>query len=303
MPSSSASSTESVWAASSSARVVWGSSSRTGRREGSRRRTSSSSCSASGTSSAARGSSHAAGGDARRARRRGRDRRRSPRTRDRRADARPARDRRPALRPPRHAVGDEDRARDLRPRRVRGGVGGRRPVGRRDARAPPHPADGRERSVGDLPRRPRRCRARLEEPSRRRSGRVARARDEARRRHRRLGFLAFGALVGLALASALAVFAFSQRSDAREQARVAKGGQLVASALSLLGSDPELALAFGARGGARRPDVSGRRTPCAMRSTASRERAIVDVGHPLVVPGVDRTGSRALVVDADREPA
>ena len=82
---------------------------------------------------------------------------------------------------------------------------------------------------------------------------VARARDDARRRHRRLGLLAFGALVGLALASALALFAFSQRSDAREQARVAKGGQLVASALSLLGSDPELALAFALEGAAVDP--------------------------------------------------
>ena len=49
---------------------------------------------------------------------------------------------------------------------------------------------------------------------------VERARQEARRRHRRLAFLAFGALVGLALAVGLAVFAFSQRSEARDQARV-----------------------------------------------------------------------------------
>ncbi len=57
------------------------------------------------------------------------------------------------------------------------------------------------------------------------------AKEEARRRHRRLGFLAFGALVGLAAAAALAAFAFSQRSEARDQARVATGGQLVERAL------------------------------------------------------------------------
>ncbi|HWO80279.1 MAG TPA: hypothetical protein VNM44_07460, partial [Gaiella sp.] len=48
---------------------------------------------------------------------------------------------------------------------------------------------------------------------------VERARAEARRRHRRLAFLAFGALVALAGMTALAVFAFSQRGEARDQAR------------------------------------------------------------------------------------
>ena len=127
---------------------------------------------------------------------------------------------------------------------------------------------------------------------------VERARAEARRRHRRLGFLAFGALVALAATTALAVFAFSQRSDARDQARVAKGGQLVASALSQLGGDPELALALGVE--AARVDPTPQAED-ALRDAlaASRERAIVDVGHPLVSLELDRTGSRALVVGAD----
>ena len=111
---------------------------------------------------------------------------------------------------------------------------------------------------------------------------VARAREESRRRHRRLGFLAFGALVGLALASALAVFAFSQRSDAREQAQVAMSGQLVASALSLIDSDPELGLALALE--AARVDPNPRAEDALRRTlAASRERAIYDVGHPLVV--------------------
>ena len=110
---------------------------------------------------------------------------------------------------------------------------------------------------------------------------VARAREEARRRHRRLGFLAFGALVGLALASALAVFAFSQRSEAREQARDAKAGQLVASSLSMLGSDPELALELAREGAALDPTP---RAEEALRLSldASRQRAVYDVGHPVV---------------------
>ncbi len=127
---------------------------------------------------------------------------------------------------------------------------------------------------------------------------VARAREESRRRHRRLGLLAFGALVGLALASALAVFAFSQRSEAREQARIARSGQLAASALSLVDTDPELGLALALE--AARIDPN-QRAEDALRQTlgASRERAIIDVGRPLLSLELDRNGSRALVVGAD----
>jgi WD40 repeat protein len=127
---------------------------------------------------------------------------------------------------------------------------------------------------------------------------VERARQEARRRHRRLAFLAFGALVGLTLATGLAVFALSQRSEARDQARVARGGQLVASSLSLLDSDPEAGLALALEAASIDP------TPRAEDSlrqalAASRERGVIDVGHPLVGLELDRSGSRALVVGAD----
>ena len=127
---------------------------------------------------------------------------------------------------------------------------------------------------------------------------VAREREESRRRHRRLGLLAFGALVGLALASALAVFALAQRSDAQEQARIARSGQLAASALSLIDTDPELGLALALE--AARVDPNARAED-ALRQTlrTSRERSIIDVGHPLVSLELDRGGSRALVVGAD----
>ena len=108
---------------------------------------------------------------------------------------------------------------------------------------------------------------------------VERAREEARRRHRRLAFLAFGALVALALATALAIFAFSQRSEARDQARVATGGQLVASALSLLDTDPELGLALALE--AARVDPTPRAEDALRQSlAASRERGVIDVGSP-----------------------
>ncbi len=128
---------------------------------------------------------------------------------------------------------------------------------------------------------------------------VERAREEARRRHRRLAFLTLGALVGLALATGLAVFAFSQRSEARDQARVARGGQLVASALSLFDSDPELGLALAVEAASVDPSP---RAEDALRQMlgASRERAVFDIGHPLVGLELDRSGSHALVVGADR---
>ncbi|MGZ8695415.1 MAG: WD40 repeat domain-containing protein, partial [Gaiellaceae bacterium] len=64
----------------------------------------------------------------------------------------------------------------------------------------------------------------------------------ARRRHRRLALVALASLVALAGALALAVWAFSQRSEARDQARSAEARELAASALSQLGVDPERSL-------------------------------------------------------------
>ena len=127
---------------------------------------------------------------------------------------------------------------------------------------------------------------------------VERARAEARRRHRRLAFLAFGALVGLALATGLAVFAFSQRSEARDQARSATSGQLVASALSVRDSDPELGIALGLEAARIEPT---KRAEDALRQAldASRERGKIDTGHPVVGMEVDPSGPRVLAVGDD----
>ena len=127
---------------------------------------------------------------------------------------------------------------------------------------------------------------------------VERARAEARRRHRRLAFLAFGALVGLALATGLAVFAFSQRSEARDQARSATSGQLVASALSVRDSDPELGIALALEAARIEPT---KRAEDALRQAldASRERGKIDTGHPVVGMDVDPSGPRVLAVGDD----
>jgi WD40 repeat protein len=127
---------------------------------------------------------------------------------------------------------------------------------------------------------------------------VERARAEARRRHRRLAFLALGALVALAGMTALAVFAFSQRSEARDQARSARSGQLVAGALSVLDSDPELGIALALEATRVEP------TPRAENALwlaldASRVRAVVRTGHPVVGMDVDPVRPRVLVVGDD----
>jgi WD40 repeat protein len=127
---------------------------------------------------------------------------------------------------------------------------------------------------------------------------VQRAREEARRRHRRLAFLAFGALVGLAAAAALAAFAFSQRSEARDQARVAKGGQLVASALAELETDPELAVTL-ALEGARVDPTPGAEDALRRALNASRLRGVIDTGSPIAVMDVDPVGSRVVALGED----
>jgi WD40 repeat protein len=127
---------------------------------------------------------------------------------------------------------------------------------------------------------------------------VQRAKDEARRRHRRLAFLAFGALVALAATGALTLFAFSQRSEARDQARAARSGQLVASALSVEDTDPELGIELALEAARLEPT---QRAETALRDLldASRLRAVIDTGQPVVGLDLDPLASRALVVGDD----
>jgi WD40 repeat protein len=127
---------------------------------------------------------------------------------------------------------------------------------------------------------------------------VERARAEARRRHRRLAFLAFGALVALAGTTALALFAFSQRSEARDQARAARSGQLVASALSVLDSDPELGIEL-ALEAARIEPTSRAENALRLALDASRVRAVIRTGHPVVGMDVDPARQRVLAVGDD----
>ena len=124
---------------------------------------------------------------------------------------------------------------------------------------------------------------------------LAGEREAARRRHRRVAIVAVAALVALAGTSALAVWALSQRADARQQARAAEAGALAAKARELeadaiveLGRDPELALLLG-RHAARMAPVAASEDVLRRALRESRVRTLARLGSPVsdltVLPG------------------
>jgi WD40 repeat protein len=74
-----------------------------------------------------------------------------------------------------------------------------------------------------------------------------RERRNAERRNRRLALFAGGALVALAAMTGVAIYAFSQRANARQASRHAEARALLADALSQLDVDPQLSLLLGLR--------------------------------------------------------
>ena len=110
---------------------------------------------------------------------------------------------------------------------------------------------------------------------------LERERAEAKRRHRRLAWLAglaSAAFLGTAL---LAVFALTQRSHARAEARQARAHSLEASAAAALERDPELSVLLGLEATRMDPSASSEET---LRTAllASRVRAVVHAGEPLL---------------------
>jgi WD40 repeat protein len=67
-------------------------------------------------------------------------------------------------------------------------------------------------------------------------------RTDARRKHRRAVIVAAAALVALALMAVVAIFAWTQRSHAKREARTALARELTASSFLNLDTDPELSL-------------------------------------------------------------
>jgi WD40 repeat protein len=119
---------------------------------------------------------------------------------------------------------------------------------------------------------------------------------ESDRRHRRLLAIIGAGTVLLAVMSAVTVFAVTQRSEAREQARHARANELDATADAELGRDPELSLLL-AREAARL--VPGESAERSLRQAllGSRVRAVVDAGTPLLDARAE--GHRLLAVSRD----
>jgi WD40 repeat protein len=105
--------------------------------------------------------------------------------------------------------------------------------------------------------------------------------SDSDRRHRRLLAIIVVGAVLLAAMAAVTAYALTQRSEAREQARLAKANGLLVSADAELDRDPELSLLL-ALEAARR--VSGERVERSLQRALvrSRVRGVVDVGTPLL---------------------
>ncbi len=125
---------------------------------------------------------------------------------------------------------------------------------------------------------------------------LARQKEASDRRHRQLLAVIVGGAVLLAVMSAVTVYALSQRTEARQQAREAKANELVANANALLDRDPELSLLIAQEAA---QTVSSDRSERALRRALlqSRVRGIVDVGEPVL--GATLRGDRIVAVTDD----
>ena len=107
------------------------------------------------------------------------------------------------------------------------------------------------------------------------------------RRHRQLlAVIGLGAVL-LAAMGAVTVYAVTQRTEAREQARNAKANGLEANADALLASDPELSVLLASEAARLVPGESAER---ALRRSLldSRVRGGVDIGAPLLSAAVQK---------------
>jgi WD40 repeat protein len=124
---------------------------------------------------------------------------------------------------------------------------------------------------------------------------LERERNEARRKHRRAVFVAGASLVGLAVMAVIAIFAWTQRSHAKHEARVALARELTASSFLNLNTDPELSLLLA------REAVRRERSPAVesvLRTALTNSHARTDLRPPssAVLPG--GTPATGIVVNA-----
>jgi WD40 repeat protein len=133
----------------------------------------------------------------------------------------------------------------------------------------------------------------------RREQELDRERRAAERRHRRLAVVAVGALLALAAMTAVAIYAFSQRSEARKSERKALARELIARVGATLPVDPLDSIGLAARAARLEPTTA---SETALRDALvnSRVRAILPAGRG-VVNAAAYSPDASLVVTADQD--
>jgi WD40 repeat protein len=128
---------------------------------------------------------------------------------------------------------------------------------------------------------------------------LQRERIRARRQRRRLLAIIGASLVALAIVAGIAAYALVQRSDARTQARHARGGELAGRALANIPTNPQVSVNLALRAAELAP---GRQTADVLRSSlaAMRETRILRLGGNVVFAAfAPRGGERLLVASSN----
>jgi WD40 repeat protein len=122
--------------------------------------------------------------------------------------------------------------------------------------------------------------------------------DDARRRHRRLVAVAGASLAALVLVAGVAIYALTQRTEARNQTRHAQARELSARALLLQGVDPSKSLALALRAAQLAPAQD---TEDVLRSSllASHVRSVLPVRAPVRAVAYSPDGRRVATAGAD----
>jgi WD40 repeat protein len=127
---------------------------------------------------------------------------------------------------------------------------------------------------------------------------LRRERTRARRQRRRLLAIIGASLVALVVVAAVAAYALVQRSDARTQARHARGGELAGLAQADIPTDPQVSVHLALRAAELAP---GPQTTDVLRSSlgAMRETRALWLGGNIVAAAFAPRGERLLVASSD----
>jgi WD40 repeat protein len=127
---------------------------------------------------------------------------------------------------------------------------------------------------------------------------LRRERIRARRQRRRLLAVIGASLVALAVVAAIAAYALVQRSDARTQARHARGGELAGRASANIPTNPQVSVHLALRAAELAPS---KETADVLRSSlgAMRETRILRLGGNIVFAAFAPQGERLLVASSN----